>query len=147
MWVLGWAASALFPTTWHRFNWISWEQEILLVASDAIFPTEYPNGARVRIASSSRGRQISRWIGHSQQTGGALSAKLIRVTRTFDEIMNRPEGGPGRRTIPTNLDGAFYPGFGMFLHEARQETLCKSLGFAILNGRGEMAERLKAAVC
>jgi len=38
-------------------------------------------------------------------------------------------------------------GFGVVLDGCGDEGVCKSARFAILNGRGEMAERLKATVC
>ena len=37
--------------------------------------------------------------------------------------------------------------FGILLDGCEDESVCKSPRFAILDGRGEMAERLKAAVC
>jgi len=42
---------------------------------------------------------------------------------------------------------AFLPGSGGILDDCEHECVSKSARFAILNGRGEMAERLKAAVC
>lgn len=38
-------------------------------------------------------------------------------------------------------------GLATFLENAGHEDVSKSARFAILNGHGEMAERLKAAVC